>query len=134
MNGLEKSIPEYFNMLVQFEATIKRSKPAAMLGEASTSKKGKRARRWKKKKSKTKCPTPESKPVVKGPAVDKGKRNEVPKASKAEDVCHYCHEKGHWKRNCPKSLHMSKVCFLKKLIWSLILLLGYTGVHILHNL
>ncbi|KAK4394264.1 hypothetical protein Sango_1897200 [Sesamum angolense] len=108
MNGLEKSIPEYFNMLVQFEATIKRSKLAVMLGEASTSKKGKRARRWKKKKSKTKCPTLASKPVVKGPAVDKGKRNEVPEASKAEDICHYCHEKGHWKRNCPKSLHMSK--------------------------
>ncbi|KAL0444187.1 UNVERIFIED_CONTAM: hypothetical protein Slati_2141400 [Sesamum latifolium] len=75
-----------------------------MLGEASTSNKGKKAQRWKKKKSKAKCPISASKLVVKVPAVGKGKRKEVPKASKTEDACHYCHEKGHWKLNYPKFL------------------------------
>ncbi|KAL0395430.1 UNVERIFIED_CONTAM: Retrovirus-related Pol polyprotein from transposon TNT 1-94 [Sesamum latifolium] len=49
MNGLEKSIPELINMLVQFEVTIQKLEPVVMLGEASTSKKGKKARCWKKK-------------------------------------------------------------------------------------
>ncbi|KAL0445541.1 UNVERIFIED_CONTAM: hypothetical protein Slati_1682000 [Sesamum latifolium] len=104
MNGFEKSIPELVNMLVQFKGTIKRSEPTVMLGEASTFKKGKKVRCWKKKKSNAKGPTPASKPVVKALPVGKGKRKEVPKASKAEDACHYCHEKGHWERNCPKFL------------------------------
>ncbi|KAL0405236.1 UNVERIFIED_CONTAM: hypothetical protein Slati_3837500 [Sesamum latifolium] len=68
-------------MLVQFNAMIKRSRPADMLSEASTFKKGKKARRWKKK-SNAKSPVPVSKPVVKVPTVSKGKRKEVPKASK----------------------------------------------------
>ncbi|KAL0451580.1 UNVERIFIED_CONTAM: hypothetical protein Slati_1136100 [Sesamum latifolium] len=57
-----------------------------------------------KKKSNAKGPIPVSKPVVKAPAIGKGKRKKVPTASKAEDACHYCHEKGHQKRNCPKFL------------------------------
>ncbi|KAL0442230.1 UNVERIFIED_CONTAM: hypothetical protein Sradi_0161900 [Sesamum radiatum] len=45
MNGLEKSIHELINMLVQYEATTYKSAPAVLVGEASTSKaKGKRAR------------------------------------------------------------------------------------------
>ncbi|KAL0457886.1 UNVERIFIED_CONTAM: hypothetical protein Slati_0415800 [Sesamum latifolium] len=53
MNGLEKSIHELINMLVQYEATTRKSKPSVLVGEASTSKaKGKGARRWKKKKGK----------------------------------------------------------------------------------
>ncbi|KAK4403132.1 hypothetical protein Sango_1053900 [Sesamum angolense] len=58
MNGLEKSLNELINMLVQYEATIKKSGPSVLIGEASTSKaKGKRARRWKKKKGKAKAKT-----------------------------------------------------------------------------
>ncbi|KAL0285975.1 UNVERIFIED_CONTAM: hypothetical protein Sradi_7159200 [Sesamum radiatum] len=46
MNGLEKSIHELINMLVQYEAMTHKSKPAVLVGEASTSKaKGKGARR-----------------------------------------------------------------------------------------
>ncbi|KAL0295191.1 UNVERIFIED_CONTAM: hypothetical protein Sradi_6847200 [Sesamum radiatum] len=46
MNGLEKSIHELINMLIQYEATTHKSKPAVLVGEASTSKaKGKGARR-----------------------------------------------------------------------------------------
>ncbi|KAL0448021.1 UNVERIFIED_CONTAM: hypothetical protein Slati_1930000 [Sesamum latifolium] len=41
MNGLEKSIHELINMLVQYEATNHKSEPAILVGEASTSK-GKR--------------------------------------------------------------------------------------------
>ncbi|KAK4383314.1 Retrovirus-related Pol polyprotein from transposon TNT 1-94 [Sesamum angolense] len=58
MNGLEKSINELINMLVQYEATIKKSAPSVLIGEASTSKaKGKRAGRWKRKKGKAKAKT-----------------------------------------------------------------------------
>ncbi|KAL0455210.1 UNVERIFIED_CONTAM: hypothetical protein Slati_0860200 [Sesamum latifolium] len=53
MNGLEKSIHELINMLVQYEAMTHKSEPSVLVGEASTSKaKGKGARRWKKKKGK----------------------------------------------------------------------------------
>ncbi|KAK4389517.1 hypothetical protein Sango_2288700 [Sesamum angolense] len=86
-----------------FVTMIKRSQLAVMLGEALTSKKGKKARRWKNK-IKTKSTVLASKPVVKAPIVGKGKKKEVPKASTAKDACHYCHEKGHWNRNCPKFL------------------------------
>ncbi|KAL0327883.1 UNVERIFIED_CONTAM: hypothetical protein Scaly_2220900 [Sesamum calycinum] len=56
MNGLEKSINELINMLVQYEATIKKSASSVLIGEASTSKvKGKRAGYCKRKKGKTKA-------------------------------------------------------------------------------
>ncbi|KAL0427558.1 UNVERIFIED_CONTAM: hypothetical protein Slati_2930600 [Sesamum latifolium] len=46
MNGLEKSIHELINMLVQYETTTHKSEPAVFVGEASTSKaKDKGARR-----------------------------------------------------------------------------------------
>ncbi|KAL0448899.1 UNVERIFIED_CONTAM: hypothetical protein Slati_1446300 [Sesamum latifolium] len=46
MNGLEKSIHELINMLVQYETTTRKSEPSVLVGEASTSKsKGKDARR-----------------------------------------------------------------------------------------
>ncbi|KAL0292436.1 UNVERIFIED_CONTAM: hypothetical protein Scaly_2590900 [Sesamum calycinum] len=58
MNGLEKSINELINMLVQYEATIKKSVPSVLIGEALTSKaKGKSAGRWKRKKGKAKAKT-----------------------------------------------------------------------------
>ncbi|KAL0285010.1 UNVERIFIED_CONTAM: hypothetical protein Scaly_2832800 [Sesamum calycinum] len=58
MNELEKSINELINILVQYEATIKKSVPSVFIREASTSKaKGKRAGRWKRKKGKAKAKT-----------------------------------------------------------------------------
>ncbi|KAL0283214.1 UNVERIFIED_CONTAM: hypothetical protein Sangu_2478300 [Sesamum angustifolium] len=58
MNGLEKSINELINMLVQYEATIKKSAPSVLIGEASISNaKGKRAGRWKRKKGKANAKT-----------------------------------------------------------------------------
>ncbi|KAL0411330.1 UNVERIFIED_CONTAM: hypothetical protein Slati_3722700 [Sesamum latifolium] len=56
MNGLEKSIHELINMLVQYEATTHNSEPAVLVGEASTSKakrkvldagRGRRVREWR---------------------------------------------------------------------------------------
>ncbi|KAL0282715.1 UNVERIFIED_CONTAM: hypothetical protein Sradi_7253500 [Sesamum radiatum] len=38
MNGLEKSLHELINMLVQYEATIEKSVQSALVGEVSTSK------------------------------------------------------------------------------------------------
>ncbi|KAL0304616.1 UNVERIFIED_CONTAM: hypothetical protein Scaly_3016500 [Sesamum calycinum] len=38
INGLEKFINELINMLVQYEAMIKKSAPSVLVGEASTSK------------------------------------------------------------------------------------------------
>ncbi|KAL0445554.1 UNVERIFIED_CONTAM: hypothetical protein Slati_1683300 [Sesamum latifolium] len=56
MNGLEKSIHELINMLVQYEATTHKSRPAVLVGEVSTSKaKGKRAGCWKRKKGNEKA-------------------------------------------------------------------------------
>ncbi|KAL0406052.1 UNVERIFIED_CONTAM: hypothetical protein Slati_3919100 [Sesamum latifolium] len=44
MNGLDKDLHELINMLVQYEATIEKSAPSVLVGEASTSKaKGKGA-------------------------------------------------------------------------------------------
>ncbi|KAL0463252.1 UNVERIFIED_CONTAM: hypothetical protein Slati_0212800 [Sesamum latifolium] len=52
MNGLEKSIYELINMLVQYEAMTHKCEPAVLVGEASTSKvKGKGTRHWKRKKA-----------------------------------------------------------------------------------
>ncbi|KAL0411052.1 UNVERIFIED_CONTAM: hypothetical protein Slati_3694900 [Sesamum latifolium] len=57
MNGLERSIHELINMLVQYEATTHKSEPAVLVGEASTSKaKGKvpdagRGRRERERRS-----------------------------------------------------------------------------------
>ncbi|KAL2226616.1 UNVERIFIED_CONTAM: hypothetical protein Sindi_2020300 [Sesamum indicum] len=53
MNGLEKTINELINMLVQYEATTKKCAPLVLVEEGSTSKaKGKGARCWKRKKAK----------------------------------------------------------------------------------
>ncbi|KAL0405991.1 UNVERIFIED_CONTAM: hypothetical protein Slati_3913000 [Sesamum latifolium] len=73
MNGLEKSIHELINMLVQYAATIHKSAPTVLVGEASTSKaKGKKAGRWKRKKGKGKAITATASAEV-APAAPKGK-------------------------------------------------------------
>ncbi|KAL0405830.1 UNVERIFIED_CONTAM: hypothetical protein Slati_3896900 [Sesamum latifolium] len=51
MNGLEKDLHELINMLVQYEATIEKSAPSVLVGEASTSKaKDKGAGRWRRRR------------------------------------------------------------------------------------
>ncbi|KAL0451476.1 UNVERIFIED_CONTAM: Transposon Ty2-B Gag-Pol polyprotein [Sesamum latifolium] len=74
MNGLEKSIHELINMLVQYEATTYKSEPTVLVGEASTSKaKGKGARRWKRKKGKGTAVTTTASTGGAPPAAPKGK-------------------------------------------------------------
>ncbi|KAL0400321.1 UNVERIFIED_CONTAM: hypothetical protein Sradi_2375400 [Sesamum radiatum] len=107
MNGLEKSIHELINMLVQYEAMTRKSEPSVLVGEASTSKaKGKGARRWKRKKGKRTAVTAIAS-TGGAPVAPKGKgKGKVggSQQSRANDVCIHCHGKGHWKRECPQLL------------------------------
>ncbi|KAL0413379.1 UNVERIFIED_CONTAM: Retrovirus-related Pol polyprotein from transposon TNT 1-94 [Sesamum radiatum] len=107
MNGLEKSIHELINMLVQYEATTHKSEPSVLVGEASTSKaKGKGARRWKRKKGKGTAVTATAS-TGGAPVAPKGKgKGKVggSQQSRTNDVCIYCHGKGHWKKECPQLL------------------------------
>ncbi|KAL0302271.1 UNVERIFIED_CONTAM: hypothetical protein Sangu_3110000 [Sesamum angustifolium] len=92
MNGLEKSINELINMLVQYEVTIKKSAPPVLIGEASTSKaKGKRAGRWKRKKDKAKAKTvvvaKDAKSALIAPVgMGKGKRGWVLSSSRGQTI------------------------------------------------
>ncbi|KAL0345572.1 UNVERIFIED_CONTAM: hypothetical protein Sradi_4388500 [Sesamum radiatum] len=98
MNGLEKSIHELINMLVQYEATTHKSEPAVLVGEASTSKaKGKGARHWKRKKGKRTTVTATASTGGAPPAASKGKGKRKVGGSqrlKANDVCMHCQGKG----------------------------------------
>ncbi|KAL0423420.1 UNVERIFIED_CONTAM: hypothetical protein Sradi_0876800 [Sesamum radiatum] len=109
MNGLEKSINELINMLVQYKAMTKKSTPSILVGEASTSKvKGKRAEHWKRNKGKAKAKAIIAAKYAKRASVaplgiGKGKRKiGTQQQSRANDICAHCREKGHWKRDCPK--------------------------------
>ncbi|KAL0311619.1 UNVERIFIED_CONTAM: hypothetical protein Sangu_2456600 [Sesamum angustifolium] len=108
MNGLQKSINELINMLIQYEAMIKKFASSVLIGEASTSKaKGKRGRHWKRKKGKAKAKivivAKDAKSAPDAPmGMGKGKkRMGTQQQSRANDICTYCREKGHWKRDCP---------------------------------
>ncbi|KAL0423364.1 UNVERIFIED_CONTAM: hypothetical protein Sradi_0871200 [Sesamum radiatum] len=109
MNGLEKSIHELINMLVQYEATTHKSAPVVLVGEVSTFKaKGKRVGRRKRKKGKGKIvmatASAEGAPVAPtGKGKGKGKVGRFQR-SKANDVCMHCQKKGHWKREYPQLL------------------------------
>ncbi|KAL0298591.1 UNVERIFIED_CONTAM: hypothetical protein Sradi_6518900 [Sesamum radiatum] len=106
MNGLEKSLHELINMLVQYEATIEKSTPSVLVEEVSTSKaKGKDAGREKRKKDETSSTVAGTSSVpVTLLGGGKGKRKRVCQSKIPNDVCIYCPEKGHWKRESPKLL------------------------------
>ncbi|KAL0334383.1 UNVERIFIED_CONTAM: hypothetical protein Sangu_1594500, partial [Sesamum angustifolium] len=105
MNGLEKPIHELINLLVQYEATTKKSELSVLVREASTFKvKDKGGRRWKRKKGKVKATASAlSAPVVPvGKGKIKGKGGS--KLIRKNDVCMHCRENGHWKTEWPKLL------------------------------
>ncbi|KAL0455130.1 UNVERIFIED_CONTAM: hypothetical protein Slati_0852200 [Sesamum latifolium] len=109
MNGLEKSVHELINMLVQYKVTTHKSGPSVLIGEASTSKaNGKRVRRWKRKKVKGKvvvatARAPSTHIALVGIGKGKSKARDSQR-SKTNDVCVDCQGKGHWKRECPQLL------------------------------
>ncbi|KAL0336646.1 UNVERIFIED_CONTAM: hypothetical protein Sradi_4876500 [Sesamum radiatum] len=106
MNGLEESLHELINILVKYKAMIEKSAPTVLVGEASTSKaKGKVAGREKRKKgemSSTTASTSSAPITLLGGG--KGKRKRVFQSIILNNICIYCLEKGHWKRECPKLL------------------------------
>lgn len=92
MHGTEKSLNELCGMLKTAESDIKKSAgPSQVLAVQNTSsfkKKGKKT--WGKNKAKDEISKPASSNSKPGP--------------KADTVCFYCKESGHWKRNCKKYL------------------------------
>ncbi|KAL0340207.1 UNVERIFIED_CONTAM: hypothetical protein Sradi_4537500 [Sesamum radiatum] len=112
MNGLEKSINELINMLVQYEATTKKSEPSVLVEEASTSKaKGKRARRWKRKKGKAKDGASTLSAPVALVGMGKGKGKVVPSQS-GQMMLYALPGKGPLKEGVPQTpLQCRYVCY-----------------------
>ncbi|KAL0288563.1 UNVERIFIED_CONTAM: hypothetical protein Sradi_7095100 [Sesamum radiatum] len=106
MNGLDKSLHELINMLVQYEARIEKSAPSILVGEASTFKaKGKVAGREKRKKDETSSIAASTSSVPITPlGGGKGKRKRVRQPKIPNDVFIYCRKKGDWKRKYPELL------------------------------
>ncbi|KAL0420740.1 UNVERIFIED_CONTAM: Retrovirus-related Pol polyprotein from transposon RE2 [Sesamum latifolium] len=108
MNGLEKSIHELINMLVQYEATTRKSEPSVSVGEASTSKaKSKGARRWKRKKGKGTAVTATASTgvLLLLPRRERAKERSGVLSNQRQMMCAFiAMEKGHWKRECPQLL------------------------------
>ncbi|KAL0419027.1 UNVERIFIED_CONTAM: hypothetical protein Sradi_1316200 [Sesamum radiatum] len=92
MNGFEESLHELINRWVKYEATIEKSAPTVLVGEASTSKaKGKVAGREKRKKGEMFSTTANTSSVlVTLLGGGKGKRKRVHQSTISNDVCIYC--------------------------------------------
>ncbi|KAL0293978.1 UNVERIFIED_CONTAM: hypothetical protein Sradi_6909900 [Sesamum radiatum] len=85
---------------------IEKFAPSVLVGEASIYKaKDKVAGREKRKKSETSSTTASTSSTPVTPlGGGKGNRNRVCQLGSSNDVCIYCCEKSHWKRECPKLL------------------------------
>ncbi|XP_074300620.1 uncharacterized protein LOC141631913 [Silene latifolia] len=91
MHNLDKSLKEFHGMLKTAEPSIKKAPTNNVL--IIQKGKGFKKQDSDKGKGKSKANIAKLKPK---PKSVKGKP--------FEDVCHYCNEKGHWKRNCKKYL------------------------------
>ncbi|KAL0325254.1 UNVERIFIED_CONTAM: hypothetical protein Sradi_5094700 [Sesamum radiatum] len=106
MNGLAKSHHELINMLFQYEAIIEKSALLVLVGETLISKaKSKIIGCEKRKKDETSSIVASTSSALVTPLSEgKGKRKRVHHSRILNDVCIYCREMGHWKRECPKLL------------------------------
>ncbi|KAL0455642.1 UNVERIFIED_CONTAM: hypothetical protein Slati_0903400 [Sesamum latifolium] len=119
MNGLEENLHKLINMLVQYEATIEKSTPSVLVGEASTAKaKGKlpAARRGRMMRHLQLLLALQV--LLLHRLRGKENRKRVRQSSIPNDICIYCREKGHWKRECPKLLS-KRVKIIKNETYSL---------------
>ncbi|XP_074291523.1 uncharacterized protein LOC141618321 [Silene latifolia] len=91
MHNLDKSLKELHGMLKTTEPRIKKAPTSNVLMIQKV--KGFKNQGSDKGKSKSKANI----------AKLKSKPKSV-KGKLSEDVCHYCNEKGHWKRNCKRYL------------------------------
>ncbi|KAL0307582.1 UNVERIFIED_CONTAM: hypothetical protein Sangu_3022600 [Sesamum angustifolium] len=97
VNGLEKSIHELINMLVQYKITTHKYVLAVLVGEASTSKaKGKRVGCYTRNKGNGKVVVATTN-TEGAPTAPTGK-GQGSQRSKINDVCMHCQGKRHWKR------------------------------------
>ncbi|KAL0290494.1 UNVERIFIED_CONTAM: hypothetical protein Sradi_7048500, partial [Sesamum radiatum] len=92
INGLEKSLHELINMLIQYETMIKHSALLELVGESSTSKaKGKVAGYEKRKKDETSSTAASTSSALVTPlGGSKGKRKRFGQSKISNDVCIYC--------------------------------------------
>ncbi|KAL0285094.1 UNVERIFIED_CONTAM: hypothetical protein Sangu_2794900 [Sesamum angustifolium] len=106
MNGLEKSHHELINTLFQYEAIIEKYAPLVLVEETLISKaKSKIVGREKRKNDETSSIAASTLSALVTPlGGGKGKRKRVHQSRILNNVCIYCREMGHWKRECPKIL------------------------------
>ncbi|GFQ08258.1 hypothetical protein PHJA_002969800 [Phtheirospermum japonicum] len=95
MNKLDPTLDEILNMLVSYEATIKKEKSVLL-----TAPSGKKSSFSKKRKSSV-----PSKLFVKGSS--SGSKS-VKVSKQVDDVCHHCGKPGHWRRNCKEYLDQKR--------------------------
>ncbi|XP_073131448.1 uncharacterized protein [Henckelia pumila] len=96
MKKIEATHEELVNILVNYEATIKKEKPVLLLGSSSGTKKG--AQNKGKKRSGPTVKNKSNKKSYKKPAQGPKRPN------KSEQVCFHCNKPGHWRRNCNEYL------------------------------
>ncbi|XP_042032355.1 uncharacterized protein LOC121779077 [Salvia splendens] len=89
MNNMKVGLPELHNRLKTYESSTAKVKFVLMVSSSAKSSKWKNKQQQKKKASKDDVLKPKS-----GGAKKKSKIS--------NDECLFCHEKGHWKGDCPK--------------------------------
>jgi hypothetical protein len=89
MQGMNKTIPEFFAMLKAAEVEIKKEHQVLMVNKTTSFKKKGKGKKGNFKKNGKQAAAPTKKPKVE---------------PKPETECFYCKGTGHWKRNCPKYL------------------------------